>query len=223
MIPHILFLAVMLSLPTAPATTSAADRADQTVQKPDQSALVRARTEKLIDAFKRVKEVKKSESSSASDQAANAKSFAELDGFFARDHFVSVAIEPRRAKFSDAQLTGFRSLFWSVVQLVAYPGSGAFFREAKVEIAQPTQKGEVWTIDLKTYVPSEDLETVVGLQWKEDAGQLRIIDVLFDGDSLVRDYQNQFARIVDKDGAQALIDLLHKKKAELSASEAKAP
>jgi ABC-type transporter MlaC component len=39
--------------------------------------------------------------------------------------------------------------------------------------------------------------------------------VAFDGDSLIKDYQNQFARIVDKEGASGLMKKVDEKRAEL--------
>lgn len=225
MLTQTLALAALLSAaPAAPAATPStpaaapAQSAPASAQAPavdpaKQAAIVRAHTDRLIDAFKRVKE--DDGKLGAADKAQNAKAYAELDELLAREHFTALAIAPREDKFSADELKAFKAEFWDVVQRVAYPGSGAFFREGEVKIGAPTNKGDVWTIELNAYVPSEDLETVVGLQWR-GGDSMRIVDVLFDGDSLVRDYQNQFARIVDKDGAKGLLKLLADKRAELS-------
>lgn len=221
MITRILTLAALLAAPATapgrPAATTEPKPAAPAAAKPaadpaEQAKIVRAHTDRLIAAFKLVKE--DDGKLTAAERAVNAKAYAELDHLLARDHFTDISIAPRKDKFSAAELKTFKEQFWDVVQRIAYPGSGEFFREGEVKIAAPAYKGEVWTIELTAYIPSEDLETVVGLQW-QGAGQMRIVDVLFDGDSLVRDYQNQFARIVDKDGAQGLLKALADKRAEL--------
>ena len=38
------------------------------------------------------------------------------------------------------------------------------------------------------------------------------MDVAFDGDSLIKDYQNQFARIIDKEGVAGLMKKMDEKK-----------
>jgi ABC-type transporter MlaC component len=174
----------------------------------------RNRTDALVSAFKKVKS--DDGKLTKADRDANGKAFAELDAMFDGDYFTEVSIAPRAAKFSPEQLAAFKSKFWNVVQLVAYPGSGEFFREAKFEVGAPRQQGELWAVAIAAKLPEEDLETVVELHWKDGPQGLRVVDVLFDGDSLVKDYQNQFARIVDKKGADGLLQTLEEKRAELT-------
>ena len=47
------------------------------------------------------------------------------------------------------------------------------------------------------------------------------MDVAFEGDSLVKDYQNQIARLVDKRGGAGLLQVLDEKYAQLTAGAAK--
>lgn len=174
----------------------------------------RAETEALIAAFQKVKQ--DDGKLSKADREANAKAYAELDALLDDEHFTSVSIEPRAEKFTAEQLSSFKAKFWKVVQLVAYPNSGEFLREAKVTLGKAKKAGEVWSVPLKAVLASEDLETELEFHWRQGPKGLRVVDVLFDGDSLVRDYQNQFARIVDKKGAEGLLKVLEEKRAELS-------
>lgn len=220
MIAPSLAIAVFLASPAvspAPAATAPAAAPAAPAEQPAAAVTassVKSATEALVAAFKRVKD--DDGKLSDADKAANAKTYAELDALLAREHFTAAAIAPRKDKFSAAELKAFQEQFWDVVQRIAYPGSGAFFREGQVKYAEPKEKGGIWTHELTAYIPSEDLETVVALQWKLEGGKLRIVDVLFDGDSLVKDYQNQFARIVDKDGAAGLLKKLAEKREELT-------
>ncbi len=178
-----------------------------------------AKTKAIVAAFMKAKP--DDGKLSKADRESNTKAFAELDALLDAEHFTSVSIQPRADKFSPEQLTRFKSRFWQVVQLMAYPNSGDFFREAKLTFEKPKQKGEVWAAPIKAFLPAEDLETVIELHWRQGPKGLKVVDVLFDGDSLVRDYQNQFSRIVDKSGPDGLIKAIEEKYAELSGNKDK--
>jgi ABC-type transporter MlaC component len=64
-------------------------------------------------------------------------------------------------------------------------------------------------------VAADDTDMVVGLQWKKEGGALKVVDVLIDGDSLVKDYQNQVARLVDKKGVPSLLQSLDERRANI--------
>jgi ABC-type transporter MlaC component len=165
------------------------------------------RTEALIAAFKKVK--------TGADAKGNAAAYAELDGFLAFDTLTSMAIETRADKFTAAQRTEFKTTFRELVRQIAYANSGDFFRKAEVKVLAPKAKGDVTVVTLDTRLPEEDLETEVGLHWKQVDGKLQIVDVSFDGDSLVLDYRNQFTGIVDKEGVASLLAKANEKLAEL--------
>ena len=148
------------------------------------------------------------------DVDANLKVFAELDTYFDWDYLMSEPIKPRVDKFSPAELADFNKKFKEVLRLAAYPDSGAFFRKAKYKLTAPKEDGpEKVTVGLDA--KREDLETHVDLHFRKLGGALRLYDVSFDGDSLVKDYQNQMVRIIDKGGAKELIAKIEKRKADL--------
>lgn len=173
------------------------------------------RTESFINLLLKVKQSDAGPLAKA-DQEANQKVFSELDGYFDWDHLVSEPIKPRTDKFSPAERDEFGKKFKEVIRLVAYPDSGSFFRKAKYAITapkvDPADKDKVTVgIDAK----KEDLETHVDLHFKKMGELLKLYDVSFDGDSLVKDYQNQMVRILDKGGPKELIAKIDKRKAEL--------
>ena len=57
----------------------------------------------------------------------------------------------------------------------------------------------------------EDTDSKVTFHWASAAGTWRLYDVSFDNASLVKDYQNQFGRILEKDKAEGLLKKLAKK------------
>lgn len=178
------------------------------------SAPGKERTQSLIAAFKKVKPDEGK--LTAAEKAANAKQFAELDGYLDFETLVSKPIAPRASKLSPAQLAEYKAKFRELIRLIAYPNSGEFFRDAKWTIKPERTQGELLTVPVDVRVPAEDLETVVEFQWAKVDGVLKIQDVLFEGDSLVKDYQNQISKVIDKDGVPGLFKALDDRLAELT-------
>lgn len=173
--------------------------ADETVQ----------RTEALITAFKAVK--------SPADEAA----FTALDGFFDRERLTTEPIAPLADKLTEEQKKGFAERYWRIIRLVAYPDAGRFFEKAQWTLKPVAGKKDV---ALHARLVEEDLETDVVFHWHEAGGALRVYDVSFDGASLVKDYQNQFGRIVAKEGADGLLKKLDERlQKETEARAAAAP
>jgi ABC-type transporter MlaC component len=170
------------------------------------------RTESFIAAFKKVKSGAKL---TAADKKANEAAFTALDKFMDWDTLTTRPIEPRAAKFSAGQRKEFATKFKDVVRRMAYPDSGDFFRDAKLKFGQVTEKGDATVVPIDAHVVKDDLRTKIELYWGKKGGTLQLVDVAFDGDSLIKDYQNQFARIIDKEGVSGLMKKVDEKRAEL--------
>jgi ABC-type transporter MlaC component len=155
----------------------------------------------------------------AKDKEANQKLFTELDGFFDFDTLTTAPIAPRADKFSAEQKAEFSKKFRELIRLIAYPDSGSFFKKADYKVGDPKEAAGEITVPIDAKVVKDDLQTKVEVHWKTVGGTLRIVDVGFDGDSLVKDYQNQMVRIVDKDGPKGLIEKIDKRRAELDAGK----
>lgn len=171
------------------------------------------RTESFINLLLKVKQSDAAPLAKA-DQDANQKIFTELDGFFDWDYLVSEPIRTRVDKFSAAEKDEFQKKFKEVIRLVAYPDSGSFFRKAKWAITAPKEEGAD-KVSVGIDAKKDDLETHVDLHFKKMGADLKLYDVSFDGDSLVKDYQNQMVRILDKGGPKELIGKIDKRKADL--------
>ena len=164
------------------------------------------RTEQMIAAFKKVK--------LGVPSAANAGAFAEIDSLIDYTTITTRALEPRAAQLSPPQRVEFEKKLHELIRLIAYPDSGDFFRRAKLTFKPLRIEGDQTRVPFVAKLPDEDLEVEVTLHWVKQAdGNLRVVDVSFDGDSLVRDYQNQFSRIIDKDGVKGLFQKLEERRA----------
>ena len=193
----VLFLAFATVLPAfAQAAPAAPAAPPASASASDAATAAKRRTEALIGTFKKVKK---------GGEKENAAAFRELDGFLAFDALIEGALASRADRFTPAQRREFESTFRTLLREIAYPNSGRFFTDAQVKIAGAQAQGDVAVVKLDAYVPAEDLETEVGVHWKEIDGALRIVDVSFDGDSLVLDYRNQFAAIIDAEGVDGLL------------------
>jgi ABC-type transporter MlaC component len=176
------------------------------------------RTESLIATFKKVKSGDKL---SAADRKANEQVFAEIDRFMDFESLTSKPIEPRAAKFSAKQRIEFSQKFRELIRAIAYVNSGGFFRDAKMKVGKPADKEGATVVPIDASVPKDDLKTKLEFSWVGRDGTLKIADVSFDGDSLIKDYQNQFARIIDKEGVAGLLKKMDEKKAELDGAGGK--
>ena len=198
-------------LAATPALAAEAAPAPAAQTAPDPAAATK-RTEELIAAFKAVK--------SGADAKTNAAAYAKLDGFFDFDTITTGPISNRLDKFTPAQRKEFDRLFEKLVRENAYPSSGDFFREAQLEIAGGRAKGDVTVVTIEALDPADDMETEVGVHWKEVGGALKVVDVDFDGDSLIVDYRNQFTGIIDREGVDALLTRAKDRLAELQKPKA---
>ncbi len=177
------------------------------------AASAKSRTEGLIAAFKKVKTtdgklVKQ-------EKATNDRAFTELDGYFDFAALTSKPIEPIANKFTPEQTTQFKAKFRDLIRLIAYANAGTSFSKAKLTLEPEVKKGERVAVPVKLRFEEEDLDLMVEFQWEMEKGALRIVDVLIDGDSLIKDYQNQIGKVVTKSGVPGLFKALDTRRAEL--------
>ncbi len=171
-----------------------------------------ARSQALVAAFMRVP---------AKAGPGRTAAFTELDGYLALDELVTAALAPRAAKFSAKELAQVKQSFREVLRLVAYTESGDFFRKAKLTWGKPRAAEPDAVVPVKVTVTGQDLETEIAFHWRPVGGALKVVDVDFEGDSLLRDYQNQIARIVDRSGAAGLQKAIDERRAEVAGEKKK--
>lgn len=179
-------------------------------------AVIRARTQALIEAFKAV----------PADAKDTSAAFATLDGFFNREVLLKSALGPHASKLNAAQRIRFDADFWGLLRMAAYQDSGGFFKTATIKItavtpaAAPDKPG---VLVLNALVVKDDRETDITYHWGVGPAKtpqaLQLIDVAFDGASLTLDYQNQFGRMIAKDGVGGLLDALSARLAKQRAAK----
>ena len=140
--------------------------------------------------------------------------------FFDRERLTGDPVAPHKDKFKPVELEQFRTLFWETIRLIAYPDSGAFFRDAKWTLDDATIQADRADVPLHARLEKEDVTTDLSFHWRAQGDTWLLADVSFDGSSLVKDYQNQFGRILGKEGAAGLLKRLTDRHAEESKARA---
>jgi len=162
----------------------------------------------MIDALKQVKD-------------NDSSTYKKVDPFINYKLLTTNSIAAHRSKFSDTQFKKFTRLFESLIRKVAYPQSSSFYEEAKVTYESPVFKGDSALVISETFIEKEDFEMTIGYQWAKTNDAWKLSDLILDDDSLVKDYQNQFGRIIGKEGVAGLIKKIENKIADIDAEKAK--
>ncbi|RYF11351.1 MAG: ABC transporter substrate-binding protein [Deltaproteobacteria bacterium] len=167
-----------------------------------------AQTTALVEGFKKIRVPADNEKLSDADRRANQAAFAGLDAFFAYDTLCRNAIAPHRAALSKAQLERYSRTFRELLRLVSYRRSGQFVQQAQVRLDEPKVRDGLARVDMHASLGDDDTQTDVTFVWQQTAGGWRIVDVSFDGVSFVKDYQNQFGKMLKKYGAEGFLQKL---------------
>ena len=173
-----------------------------------------ARTKALVETFLAVTVPAPGKTLDASTRLANAASFAKLDRLFDWETISAATLAAHKSALTTAQINELKTVFQSTVRWVSYPSSGDFFRSARWRV----DKVAGANVTLHAYLEEEDIETYITFHWRRAGDGWRIVDVSFDGASLVHDYQNQFGRIITKHGGNGLIERLEKRRASEAAA-----
>ncbi len=166
------------------------------------------RTDELVRAFRAVKSAPEGKTLTSAEKQANSAAFTALDAFFDYDRLTGDSIAAHKDKFKPDELARFSTGFRELIRLVAYPKSGSFFEDAKTKLKLGKRRGKAADVEMHARLEKEDFETTVTFSWEESGGALRLVDVSFEGGSLVKDYANQFGRIIGKDGVAGLLKKL---------------
>jgi phospholipid transport system substrate-binding protein len=136
---------------------------------------------------------------------------ADVVASFDYETFATAAIEPHKAQFSATQLQKYRQVFDQLLRKTVHRQAGAALGDTRYSVGAAQDKGDRSVVEVKAHIPKDDLDTTVQFVWAKKAEAFRIVDVVIDGSSLVKDYSNQFGRIIKKDGVGGLLAKLEKR------------
>lgn len=143
------------------------------------------------------------------------KSYPKIDTFINFDHLTTETIKPHLKSFNEKQINTFKPLLQQLIRLVAYPQSGDFYTDSKYTYRKPKIDGDKAYVVMDVIFEKEDLEIELGYFWQKMNKNWLLTDLSFDEDSLVKDYQNQFGRIIAKESVDSLNQKLQNKLTEI--------
>jgi phospholipid transport system substrate-binding protein len=173
----------------------------------------KVRTEAFLEQVKTVHAPPADENASLSlqERQTNKHVFSKIDSYFDFDRLVGDPIASHRAKLSKEQYKRYSLAFKSLLRMVGYTKASAFLNRAELAVKDPMVIGPKAEVEIHAAVKAEDLETSVKFFWESKKGRWKIVDVSFDGASLVKDYANQFAKVIETEGTEALIKKLEER------------
>lgn len=158
-----------------------------------------ARTQQLVAALK----ARHAQPAAAGGAEKNPRD-AELDNLFDFDRLGADPIAPHRKAFSPAQLKTFTQIFRDLIREKALHAGGAF-ADGQLTIGVAKAVGQQMQVEVHVVNPDKDVDSRITFLWETTSADWRVVDVALDGSSIVKDYQNQFGRILKKSGPDVLI------------------
>jgi phospholipid transport system substrate-binding protein len=125
--------------------------------------------------------------------------------------FANEAIKPHASHLSATQMTKYKQVFEALLKKTVHRQAGSALADTKYTVAEPKINGDTATVDVTARMPKDDTTSNVVFTWHKTGDSWKIVDLAIDGGSLVRDYSNQFGRIIKRDGVDALISRLEKR------------
>jgi ABC-type transporter MlaC component len=141
-----------------------------------------------------------------------------LDAFFDFDALSAASFQSHKRALKPRQLAELQQTFRSLLTVLTHH-SGEQLAQGDVAIGTPRQVQQNCVVEFAVSRPDEDLTSNVALTWQRRPNGWQVVDVAFDGASVTKDYENQFGRILKKDGAEVLVTKLKERLARVSSEQ----
>ncbi len=197
------FIVIILFLLMQPFSGYAAAKVASEVQAMQQ------KTTQMIQLFKDIEQQKM-------NAAQTCEQYKKISQYFDLTQMTSDALRPHQKALGSALYNSTQQQFEKLVRLIAFRDAKSTFATMKYTMQTKLLANDRKKIitSIEAYVESEDLDIVVGAVWAPSGNQRKITDILIDGDSMVLDYNNQFARIIQNEGAEELATKISQRYAE---------
>lgn len=162
----------------------------------------------LVDILQKVASATATKKLGPTELASNKKIYGQLDQLIDFRKLTDGPVKPHKKSLSKKQVKTIKNLFKGAIRNIAYPKSGSFFRGAELTWGKPAENGNQTDIPLDIFVEEEDLEVSLIFHWVQVGKTYKLFDLSIDDASLVKDYQNQFGKIIKEEGADTLVSKL---------------
>lgn len=165
----------------------------------------------LVDILQKVASPAEGQRLTTEQVALNNKIYVQLDKLIDFPKLTEGPVSPHKKSLSKKQVKTIKTLFKDAIRNIAYPKSGSFFSGAELTWGQEVAKGKLRDIPLDIFIEEEDMEVSLIFHWVQVGKSYKLFDLSIDDASLVKDYQNQFGKIIKEEGADSLVTKLKKR------------
>ena len=148
----------------------------------------------------------------APSAASDADREAKLAPFFDFDALAAAPLAPHRRAFTSQQLRRVKSAFRALLVRRTRESGQQLTGAVEVPKARPDKNRCV--VDLTVHGDSAEGDSQVAFVWALGPKGWRVVDLALDGASVVKEYENQFGRMLHKDGPEKLIAKLEERAAQ---------
>lgn len=170
----------------------------------------RALTEQVVATYIAINDAK-----AGKDKPQGPAAFAALDRYFDYDALSAAPFRSHRKNLKPKQVAELQKTFRVLIAELTHK-SGEKLRKGEVTVSAARKVADTCAVDFAVSRPEDDIESQVTFVWRQGPHGWRVVDVAFDGASVTKDYENQFGRILQKDGASALQKKLSERLAQVT-------
>ena len=167
-----------------------------------QSPTPQQMTERLVDTLRTL-------NAAAPGAAADADREAKLAPYFDFDALAAAPLAPHRKAFTAKQLRRAQVAFR--VLLVRRTRESGQQLTGAVQVPRARPENNRCVVDLTVRGDDVDGDSQVAFAWAAGPRGWRVVDLALDGASVVKEYENQFGRMLRKDGAEKLVAKLEER------------
>jgi ABC-type transporter MlaC component len=147
---------------------------------------------------------------------------SRLRHYFDYARLVDDPIGPHREKLSTEQMSRYQRVFRELLERAPFVARLGGDTKMEYRLGKPVKKGVDIRVALMAYNPKTDMDTELAFVWaKTSKMDWQVVDVDLDGASMMKGYQNQFGRILKKEGAQGLINRLEQRLSTMKKNQIK--
>lgn len=157
----------------------------------------------MMDSMKNYKQAPKHGKLSAASISNNLELDARIRAVFNYPNLIQGSLSIYWKKLKPAQQTNLLIKLRRVIELTAYPRGGYYFKEARVDIGNPSLSGKIASVPVDFTLKGTVLKSV--FQLKDEGKGYQVIDYILGGKSLIQLYRGQFSHIIQKKGLSYFI------------------
>jgi len=173
----------------------------------------KALTEQVVATFRAL-----NDPAVPSEQRQSAANLQALDSFFDFDALSAASLQSHVRNLKPRQRSELQKTFRSLLTVLTHR-SGEQLVKGDVAIGAPKVVDKNCVVEFAVSRPEDDMTSNVALTWQRRPNGWQVVDVAFDGASVTKDYENQFGRILKKDGAEALVAKLKERLAQVTSDK----